>query len=184
MPTAPLHSAPKATTENTLHRGWIAGIVGFFAIAFVAVLWMVGTQVTFQYRMTCSRGTANCALTRSHLAGSETYGIGIPPGARAEVRVTARKSRSAPRTHLELVNDAERTFLIQYEGDGAHDRAAAAATRLNAFLEGQGNPVLEELEGEGRPSWALIAAIFVFAAAIFAVAAASRQREKPVRPMA
>lgn len=137
---------------------------------------MVGTQVTFQYRMTCSRATATCVVIRRHVAGSEAYRIEIPAGARAEVLVTARKSRSAPRTYLELVNDAARTFLVQYEGDGAHDRAAAAARRLNAFLEGQGSPVLEELEGKGRPSWALIVAVLAFAAAVLAVMAASRSR--------
>jgi hypothetical protein len=106
--------------------------------------------------MRCDRAAATCTLTRRHLLGSETYRVRIPPDARAVVRVTPRKSRSAPSTFLELVNASERTFLIEYEWSGAGAHATAAATRLNAFLAGEGGPVIEEVEGSTWPAWALL----------------------------
>jgi len=160
-PVAPLRShsvtqptAPAAT--GAAERRFIAGIVGFFGLALLALLWMVSAGVTTQYRMTCDRAAAACTLTRRHLVGSETYRVRIPSGARAAVRVTPRKNRSAPRTFLEFVDASERIFLIEYEWNDAGRRASAAAARLNAFLAGDAGPVIEEVEGSTGPAWGLL----------------------------
>lgn len=156
---APLRSdlVTQPTATSAVERRFIVGIVVFFGIALLALLWMVAAQVTTQYRLTCDRAAATCTLTRRHLVGSETYQVRIPPEARAVVRVTPRKNRSAPRTFLELVNASERTFLIEYEWSGAEAHASAAATRLNAFLAGEAGPVIEEVEGSDWPTYALLA---------------------------
>lgn len=150
------HPVPQPTAAGAVERRFIAGSVGFFGLALLALLWMVAAQVTTQYRMTCDRVAAACTLTRRHLVGSETYQVRIPSGALAVARVTPRKSRSAPSTFLEFVNGAERTFLIEYEWNGAGGRASAAATRLNAFLGGEAGPVIEEVEGSDWPAWGLL----------------------------
>ena len=158
------HPVTQPTAASAVERRFIAGIVGFFCLAVLALLWIVSAQVTTQYRMTCERAAARCSVRRRHFVGSETYQIPIPADARAVVRVTPRKSRSAPRTYLEFVNASERTFLIEYERSGAGVRASAAATRLNAFLAGEAGAVIEEVEGSDWPAWGLLT--FVVALAV------------------
>ena len=120
--------------------------------------WALTTQVVTQYRMVCDRTAAVCALTRHHLTGGEeTYRVPFGAGARAEVQVTPWRTKAPSRTYLELVVAEERTFLIEYGGDRAGDRASGAATRLNAFLGGEGGAVLEEVEGSARSTWATLA---------------------------
>jgi hypothetical protein len=155
---APLRSrlVTQPTATSAVERRFIAGIVVFFGIALLALLWMVAAKVTTQYRMTCDRAAAACTLTRRHLVGSETYQVRIPIDARAVVRVTPRKSRSAPRTFLEFVNASERTFLIEYEWSGAGAHASVAARRLNAFLAGEAGTVIEEVEGSDWPARGLL----------------------------
>jgi hypothetical protein len=155
---APLRSGlvTQPTATSAVERRFIVGIIVFFGIALLALLWMVAAQVTTQYRLTCNRAAATCTLTRRHLVGSETYQVRIPPDGRAVVRVIPRKSRSAPRTFLEFVNASERTFLIEYEWSEAGAHASAAARRLNAFLAGEGGTVIEEVEGSDWPAWGLV----------------------------
>ena len=172
------HPATRPTT-SAVERRFIAGIVGFFGLAALVLLWIVAAQVTIQYRMTCDRAAAQCSVTRRHLVGSETYPVRIPSDARAVVRMTPRKSRSAPRTLLEFVNVSERTFLIEYEWSGAGARASAAATRLNAFLAGEAGGVIEEVEGSAWPAWGLLT--FLVALAVGSLVA-WRARRSPVAP--
>jgi hypothetical protein len=162
-----------------VERRFIGGIVGFFGLAVLALLWMVAARVTTQYRMTCDRPAARCSVTRRHLVGSETYQVRIPADARAVVRVTPRKSRSTPRTFLELVNGSGRTFLIEYEWSGAGARASAAAARLNAFLEGKAGVVSEEVEGSGWPAWGILT--FVVALAVGSMLAWRSRRSQVAR---
>lgn len=179
---APRRSHPVAapTVTSAVERRFIAGIVGFFGLAVLAILWMVAAQVTTQYRVTCERAAERCSVTRRHLVGSETYQVRIPADARAAVRVTPHKSRSRPNTFLEFVSASQRTFLIQYEWSGAGARASAAATRLNAFLAGEAGAVIEEVEGSGFPAWALLTLVVALALGSMA---ACRSRRSSVGPV-
>lgn len=160
MPALASRPAPPRTPPTVAERRMLAGIGVFFAVAFVAVAWALTTQVVTQYRMVCDRASAACALTRHHLTGSEeTYQVPVPAGARAEVRVTPWRTKAKSRTYLELVAAEERTFLIEYGGDLAGVRASEAATRLNAFLAGQGGPEIEVREGSARSTWATLALV-------------------------
>ncbi len=141
---------------GAVDRRLLAAIVGGFALAFVAVLWLVTAKVVVEYVLTCERGAMRCAVTRAHLVGSERFEFRIPADARAEVRVTPRKNRAAPRTFLELVNPTGRRFLIEYEWGDAEGRAASAAARLNAFLTGEGGEVIREVEGSRGPVWGIL----------------------------
>ena len=170
------------TRRGAVERQLIAGIVGFFALALLALLWMVSTQVTTQYHMRCDRAAAACTLTRRHLVGSETYQVRIPSGARAVVRVTPRKNRSAPRTFFEFVNASERTFLIEYERNEAEERASAAAARMNAFIAGEAGAVIEEREGSDWPAWGLLTVLLALGVGSM-VAWRSRRSQAPESAM-
>lgn len=171
-----------APATSAVERRFIVGIVAFFGIALLALLWVIAAHVTIEYRLTCARAAGSCTLTRRHLAGSETYEVRIPPGARAVVRVIPRKRRSAPRTFLELVNASERTFLIEYEWNGSEVRATAAAARLNAFLSGEAGTRIEEVEGSDWPAWGLL--IFLVVAGVGSMVAwrSSRSSRGNVHP--
>jgi len=177
---ASLHSglANQPTPTSAVERRFIVGIVVFFGIALLALLWMVAAQVTIQYRLTCDRPAASCTLTRRHLVGSESYQVRIPVDARAVVRVTPWKRRSAPRTFLEFVNASERTFLIEYEWSGAGDHASAAARRLNAFLAGETGTVIEEVEGSEWPAWGLLAFLITLSVASVVALRSRRSRKR------
>jgi hypothetical protein len=62
---------------------------------------------------------------------------------------------------------------MEYEGGNAGARANAAAARLNAFLDGEGRPVLEEVEGSARAAWVLL--IFLATVALGGTAVAYRR---------
>lgn len=144
-------------TASAVERRFITGIVAVFTLAFLAVLWVVTTEVTVEYAVTCERSASECAVTRGHLVGSERFRVPIPADARAEVRTTPRKNRAAPRIFLELVNTSERRFLIEYEWGDAEGRATGAAARLNAFLADRGGDVFREVEASRWPVWSLLA---------------------------
>ena len=153
----PSPSPGRQSTASAVERRFITGIVAFFALAFLAVLWVVTAEVTVEYALTCERGAMQCLVTRWHLVGSERFQLQIPGDARAEVRTTPRKNRAAPRIFLELVNATERQFLIEYEWGDAKGRAMGAAARLNTFVAGQGGDVFREVEGSRWPVWGLLA---------------------------
>jgi len=156
MAPPPTPSPRRQGSASAIERRFITGIVGVFALAFLAVLWVVTTEVTAEYAVTCERDTSQCAVTRWHLVASERFRVPIPAEARAEVRTTPRKNRAAPRVFLELVNTTERRFLIEYEWGDAEGRATGAATRLNAFLAGRGGNVFREVEGSRWSVWGLL----------------------------
>jgi len=171
----------RETPATPAQRRMLAALFAGLGLLGLAVLWVVVFHVAARYRLTCTRAASACVVVRERLGGDLTYRVAVSPEARAVV-TTTRPRRGTPRVFLEVVTGGERTFLVEYQGRAAHERASAAAARLNALLAGTGAPVVEEAVGSPGVAWGLVGIVLALLTGISLGYRAVRARWGPPAP--